>query len=882
MDGTREVIRSLTPASPADRAGLKTGDIILALDGQPVQPGFPWLLMRNNLRIGGSFRIEVERNRERLEIPVSIGRVEFGYRMVHTLWQFDEILLLATALFIAFARPYDRLARMGGLALATLSVGLYFTNLPPGYAAMWRNLPWVPGILLWIPFSCICLIGPIVLTFFANFPRPLFLARWIWVVIWLPALLLLPPHLYFTSLVVYFPPRAYQGFPPIWQTPIHDFLYATYGLAAVAALAANYVRLTDASDRRRIRMLFLGGVAGVFPGLLRWAMAVVAPKSPIFRFLNSTVPDVFIAVVFALFPVCFAYSILRHRLFDIRVIIRLGIQYALARGGMIAIVPVLGGILFLDMLAHGNQTLIEILGARGWVYAALSGVAIVAYLQRRRWGEAIDRRFFREHYDARRLLRGIAEEARQAGSFSRAAQGIVTRIERALHPQFAALMQRLPDETAFRTLASAPAGQAPPVLPSESRWIESLRALGKPMGVMPGDTNRLRQQLPDQEIEFVHRSRIELFVPIAMSPGHDEALLALGPKRSEEPYTSEDKELLDTIAASLALLFEQETIAALRTTGSFGECPRCGTCSDAGSSSCAQDGAALTPVPLPRMLAGRYRLERRRGRGGMGIIYEAMDKALGRRVAVKVIREELVNSSAAARRFALEARAAGAFVHPNVVTVHDYGVEGDRRAFLVMELLEGVTLRDELKLHKRLDAAHTLRIFRQVCSAVDAAHRHQLIHRDIKPENIFLAQSTTVGDGLVKILDFGIAKFLCAAENIAELQGVTETGTGILVGTAGYMSPEQLLGERPDIGWDLWALAVAAYETLTGALPFPVTNRYEWRQSVLAGAYTPLSEHLHNPPAAWEQCFAGLLATDRARRPPSAMAFYRDLENALA
>jgi serine/threonine protein kinase len=249
---------------------------------------------------------------------------------------------------------------------------------------------------------------------------------------------------------------------------------------------------------------------------------------------------------------------------------------------------------------------------------------------------------------------------------------------------------------------------------------------------------------------------------------------------------------------------------------------------------------------------------------------------------VKVIREEFVNSSAVARRFAREARAAGGFDHPNVVTVYDYGVEGGTRAFLVMELLDGVTLREELKMYKRLGAARALGIFRPVCSAVDAAHRHQLIHRDLKPENIFLSQSSDSGGELVKILDFGVAKFLPAADEAPESQSVTETGAGILVGTVGYMSPEQLLGERPAISWDLWALAVVVYETLAGALPFPVANRETWRRSVLAGSYTPLQEHLADPPACWQEFFARSLAMDRARRPPSAIAFFRDLEKALA
>ena len=105
---------------------------------------------------------------------------------------------------------------------------------------------------------------------------------------------------------------------------------------------------------------------------------------------------------------------------------------------------------------------------------------------------------------------------------------------------------------------------------------------------------------------------------------------------------------------------------------------------------------------------------------------------------------------------------------------------------------------------------------------------------------------------------------------------------GVLVGTAGYMSPEQLLREPPDVSWDLWTLAVVAYESLTGALPFPVDRKGAWRQSVLAGRRTPLREHLTNPSARWEAFFDRALAADRASRPASAARFLRELEQALA
>jgi eukaryotic-like serine/threonine-protein kinase len=198
-----------------------------------------------------------------------------------------------------------------------------------------------------------------------------------------------------------------------------------------------------------------------------------------------------------------------------------------------------------------------------------------------------------------------------------------------------------------------------------------------------------------------------------------------------------------------------------------------------------------------------------------------------------------------------------------------------------MELLQGATLRDEIRERGRLDAARVVEIFRGLCSAVEAAHGRQLIHRDLKPENIYLARGAEDGRETAKVLDFGIAKFLPGSADPDEAPITAQTATGVLVGTPGYLSPEQLLGEEPAVSWDLWALGVTAYESLTGALPFPAAGTEGWRRAVLAGRRVPLREHLPDPPAAWEEFFARALAADSAVRPASAAEFLRDLEGAL-
>jgi eukaryotic-like serine/threonine-protein kinase len=370
-----------------------------------------------------------------------------------------------------------------------------------------------------------------------------------------------------------------------------------------------------------------------------------------------------------------------------------------------------------------------------------------------------------------------------------------------------------------------------------------------------------------------------LLVPVAASPASTQALLVLGAKKSEEPYSREDRELLESVAASLALLLEKPAPAELEPSETFDECPECGTCYDPGSGQCPRDKTDLRVTSLPRLLVRRYRLDRLRGRGGMGAVYEALDTALERRVAVKVIREELVGKAEAAVRFQREARAAASFAHPNVVTVYDFGVVADTRAFLVMELLEGRVMRDEMKRAGRLPVARVRNVMRGVCAAVEAAHRRQLVHGDLKPENIFLVRGEA-GE-TAKVLDFGIARFLSPAVLKSATEETADAGLVGLVGTVRYMSPERLRGGKVSVGWDLWALVVVAYEALAGAHPFAGRTIAEISKAVLAGQLEPISRHVPGAPAGWQEFFSSALSLDSATRPGSAAEFITQLERAL-
>jgi len=286
------------------------------------------------------------------------------------------------------------------------------------------------------------------------------------------------------------------------------------------------------------------------------------------------------------------------------------------------------------------------------------------------------------------------------------------------------------------------------------------------------------------------------------------------------------------------------------------------------------------------MLNDRYRLDRRLGRGGMGTVYEALDDVLERRVAVKVLRDDIVGPAfgpgmptGLEARFRQEARAAAGFAHPHVVRIYDFGVDRDRRAFLVMELLEGETLRQRLASGRPMPADQVLPVIRGVCNALTAAHGRGLLHRDLKPENVFLQRHES--GVLAKVLDFGLAKALVVGQPAAATHAATDSA-GFLMGTLDYMAPEQVAGDVVSPSWDLWALAVIAYEMLTASHPFRRTIAVAGEaieSSKTASGLGRLDGALSDAAAAF---FDRALSTDRTRRPGSPSEFLAECERVLA
>jgi tRNA A-37 threonylcarbamoyl transferase component Bud32 len=332
--------------------------------------------------------------------------------------------------------------------------------------------------------------------------------------------------------------------------------------------------------------------------------------------------------------------------------------------------------------------------------------------------------------------------------------------------------------------------------------------------------------------------------------------------------------------------------AAARLAG-VPACPTCHEAYPAGVTVCPRDGAQLavaTPAPesfdslLGSTLAGRYLIIRRIGEGGMGAVYEAKHTLIGKRVAVKVLLEKFLTKSDFVARLLQEARLASSIGHENIVDVTDFGTTDDGRSFVVMEFLDGEALSQLVMREAPLPIDRSLRIARQVASALGAAHAKGIYHRDIKPENVYLVRR---GDAdFVKVVDFGISKAVKqGAPGDEGPEAYRLTHTGLLLGTPLYMSPEQARGDEDlDHRVDIWALGVMMYECLTGEVPFRANNYLQIISQVLTHTATPPSKlrpELGIPDAV-EAVVMRAMDKDRSRRYAAMADLERDLERLLA
>ncbi|MEO6393910.1 MAG: protein kinase, partial [Pyrinomonadaceae bacterium] len=485
------------------------------------------------------------------------------------------------------------------------------------------------------------------------------------------------------------------------------FIAQLVAFVALCAVVIRSYRLTKPGvERRRVKLMLVGSLVALVPNV--GAAACTYFGSP--RSTPSTVN--LIANLFTvLIPITAAYAILKHRFLDINVVIRRGLQYVFAKTTLrfLLVLPI--AVLVWRVLANPNRTLVEIFGGHP-LNLFLIGLATLGLLFRKPLGSWIDRLFFREAYDQEQILLGVIEEIKELDSREEIARQVSRQIEAALHPESVYIFYR-DEHVSELSLGFSSNGLTPKALVPEPAAL--VRALD---GQTSAREYPFADQtlLPSNEEYWLDDLGVELIVPLAGTDIRLRGFLFLGPKKSEQPYTVMDKRLLAAIAQQMAVMSEISTLKGRVDRGErikhdvllhvqgqnielLKECPQCGACFDSQTEACAVDGQRLIlTLPVERTLAERYRLDQLIGKGGMGSVYRATDLKLDRTVAIKLMIGNVFGDKSALRRFAREAQATARLNHPNVVSVFDYGTVGPNGAFLVMELIPGVSLKEELKL----------------------------------------------------------------------------------------------------------------------------------------------------------------------------------------
>jgi hypothetical protein len=600
---------------------------------------------------------------------------------------------------------------------------------------------------------------------------------------------------------------------------------------AIILASLKYRALTDADKRRRFHWVALGGVVGLVPSALQGPMISLRENPAVAAWLfpgrSWRVFDMVATGLSVAIPLSVAYVVVKHGVWGVKVAIRRGLQYLLARRALQALLALPVGILVYTVVRERHRTVAELVtGTSGPLYWILMlGLSLKYRAPVLRW---LDRKFFHAQYDSEQLVVGLVGELARFDSAAEMAGFLCRELARSLHPKSMHLWWR---QSGVMTMAttSDPSLQSTPLPVSES-LLERLTELGKaaqvPLPTGSGASGR--------DARWLAERGVRLIVPVSGAERVD-VVLMLGEKQSEEPYTPGDARLVHAMVQAAALMFDNlrlkgqvideqrihhEVLAKLDRglVSLLKECPACGACYDSGAERCERDGNPLTlTLPVARVIDGKYRLDRLIGRGGMGAVYEAHDLRLEREVAVKVMLGGAFGYESALRRFRREAQAVARLDHPNIVAVHDFGELEGGGAYLVMERLRGSTLRSEMGRVGVFAPGDAADWFEPMLDGLAAAHQQGVVHRDLKPENI-VGVRTAGGALAVKILDFGLAKIRPRAAAVPPADTLTESG--VVLGTLAYMAPEQLRGREVDARADVYSAGVILAEMLTRARPF--------------------------------------------------------------
>ena len=662
--------------------------------------------------------------------------------------------------------------------------------------------------------------------------------------------------------------------------------------ASLPCLAYLAVKTKSAkpADRHRVRIFVAGLVLGFMPIATDVLLEATVPSYATFMGAFDVWITRVIFVSLVAVPIVTAYSVLFDRVVEVRLVIRSALQYALAKYTLLALVFVpLAGIAWY-LYRHRSDTLLRLVSGSGLLL--LIGTALAAALLfriRHRALKALDHRFFREQYDARLILGDLAHECRRATTVDELVRLVCREVDRALHLDYAMVLLATPDGSVFRS----PDDRIRPLARTSglALLVQGDRA---PLVVDLQRPDSILRRLPDEERLWLSDAGFGLLVPLGSADGSLLGLLGLGHKRSDLPFSREDRLLLEAIGGSISLTIENRRLRESAGSGPHPppaagpasprrpddgrpaeECEACGRLYAPETTTC-DCGSPLDASMVPFVLAGKFQFDRRLGRGGMGVVYRALDQDLGRHVAIKTLPFVGAGGGVRLRR---EAQAMASVHHENLAVI--FGAESWRGTpMLVVELLDGGTLAARLK-RGPLPVPRALEIGDALAKGVAYLHQARVLHCDIKPSNIAFTRN-----GTPKLLDFGLATILrdkaiapnatTLSDTAAERLGRSTPFEEEFAGTPMYMSPEALQGLPRQPSADIWSLTVVLYESIAGVPPFRGSTRGEIKHAVLSGDVADVRMIAPDCPPPVAEFLAKALSRG-SRRPVSAVQFAAEI-----
>lgn len=652
--------------------------------------------------------------------------------------------------------------------------------------------------------------------------------------------------------------------PPLGEsTAYYPLLYSLIS-GAFAALIWRAQR-GRADERRRLLIFAIGLAAGAAPLLLQVLLETIPAY---YRFVHQPGREQAVGMIvfgaLGVIPFVTAYSVLFDRVVELKVVLRAAIQYALARYTIVIAAALPFAALMLLIYRERAQPLATFAsGVRPLTLGGAALAGVLALRARRRLIAMLDRRFFREPYDTRQLLDQVMGDALRAPTAADLQRRLYAAMQRSMHAPLTLFVADQAQQLLTEPDGSHPIGAGGVLVTLASGDVTA-------MDVEPSDRRTPFRRLPPDEQQWLLSGGFVLLIPLKTTEGRLLGLLALGRKRSGLPYSIDDRRFLGAMATSVVLSLDNLRLRSTSSDASERPARECQQCSrlngpDARTCTC---GGEVTPCGAPHTLRGIYRLDRKIGAGGMGVVYFARDLNLDRPVAIKTLP---ALSADHASRLRNEARAMAAVHHPNLAVIH--GVETWQGIpFLVQEYLAGGTLADRLGA-RVMGPADALQLCATIAEALEHLHAAGIVHRDVKPSNIGFTERD-----VPKLLDFGLAKLPKAAdgqpdtETRSTAQPHVEFGDTIVYGgTPAYMSPEALeatVPARPSL--DLWALGVVLFECVTGRRPFGGQTRADIFANASGGLQVPASSLNERCPPQVDALLFSMLHAQAAQRPATA------------